>query len=100
MCQTATIYPSYGALLWGIPRAVIPRAVVAASYILLYAVGPQESRQKKQANFGDAKSGQRPGMFDPAGRAKWDAWSARQGTPSLEAKAQYVSKARELGATW
>jgi acyl-CoA-binding protein len=49
----------------------------------------------KQATQGDATGG-RPGMLDPVGRAKWDAWAARQGTSRDEAKRRYVSLVDEL----
>ncbi|MEO7754584.1 MAG: acyl-CoA-binding protein [Terracoccus sp.] len=51
----------------------------------------------KQATSGDV-SGSRPGMMNPVGRAKYDAWSAVGGTPAEEAEAQYVEIARELTA--
>ena len=43
----------------------------------------------KQGSAGDA-SGDRPGMTDFVGRAKFDAWAALQGTPQDEAKQQYI----------
>ncbi len=44
----------------------------------------------KQATEGDV-SGSRPGMLDPKGRAKYDAWSARKGTGREDAKTRYVA---------
>jgi len=35
-------------------------------------------------------------MLDPVGRAKWDAWAARQGTSRDEAKRLYASLVEEL----
>jgi acyl-CoA-binding protein len=49
----------------------------------------------KQATGGDVKGG-RPGMLDPVGRAKWDAWAARKGTGGAEAKRLYVGLVDEL----
>ena len=49
----------------------------------------------KQATEGDAR-GSRPGMLDPVGRAKWDAWAARKGTSRDDAKRLYVSLVDEL----
>ena len=49
----------------------------------------------KQATVGDVK-GSRPGMLDPVGRAKWDAWAARKGTSGEEAKRLYVGLVAEL----
>ncbi len=43
----------------------------------------------KQATAGDA-SGTRPGMFDPVGRAKFDAWSEKKGMSPEEAMRAYV----------
>ncbi|MES2535199.1 MAG: acyl-CoA-binding protein [Pseudomonadota bacterium] len=43
----------------------------------------------KQANSGDA-SGERPGLSDFVGRAKWDAWDALKGTSKEEAMQQYI----------
>lgn len=52
----------------------------------------------KQATEGDA-SGSRPGMLDPKGRAKFDAWSSRRGTARDEAMKAYVALAAELART-
>lgn len=49
----------------------------------------------KQASEGDA-SGERPGMSDFVGRAKWDAWKALEGTVPDDAKRQYVALVEEL----
>lgn len=43
----------------------------------------------KQATTGDA-SGKRPGMLDPVGRAKYDAWSKLKGTSAENAMQQYI----------
>ena len=50
----------------------------------------------KQATVGDVNT-ERPGMFDPKGKAKWDAWKAKEGMSSDDAKAAYVSKVQALG---
>jgi acyl-CoA-binding protein len=52
----------------------------------------------KQATEGDV-TGSRPGLFDPKGRAKWDAWSARKGTAAAHAKQAYVALVAELVKT-
>lgn len=49
----------------------------------------------KQATEGDV-SGKRPGMLDPRGRAKWDAWSSRKGTSAEQARAAYVAVVERL----
>ena len=43
----------------------------------------------KQGTSGDAE-GERPGMADFVGRAKYDAWAAIAGTAKEEAMQQYV----------
>lgn len=49
----------------------------------------------KQATEGDA-SGDRPGMTDFVGRAKWDAWKALEGTEGDEAKRRYIDLVESL----
>lgn len=43
----------------------------------------------KQASVGDNPQ-QRPGMSDPVGRAKWEAWQACRGRSSEDAMRQYI----------
>ncbi|KAF1371717.1 hypothetical protein PFLUV_G00271340 [Perca fluviatilis] len=49
----------------------------------------------KQATVGDVNIG-RPGIFDLAGRGKWDAWERRKGLSKDEAMAAYVKLVEEL----
>ncbi len=49
----------------------------------------------KQASSGDAQ-GERPGMSDFVGRAKWDAWDALKGTSKEAAMQQYVDLIADL----
>jgi acyl-CoA-binding protein len=49
----------------------------------------------KQATEGDV-SGSRPGMMNPVGRAKYDAWAKLTGTAPEAAEEQYVATVREL----
>ena len=49
----------------------------------------------KQATEGDV-SGKRPGMLDPKGRAKFDAWAGRKGLARDAAMSQYVSLVQRL----
>ncbi len=44
----------------------------------------------KQATSGDAK-GDRPGMLDVKGRAKFDAWTKRKGLTKEAAITQYIA---------
>lgn len=44
----------------------------------------------KQATAGDA-SGNRPGMLDVRGRAKYDAWAARKGMTGDAATTAYIA---------
>ncbi len=45
----------------------------------------------RQAQDGDV-SGKRPGMLDPVGRFKYDAWAALKGMSQDEAMQQYVDQ--------
>jgi acyl-CoA-binding protein len=49
----------------------------------------------KQATDGDVK-GSRPGILDPKGRAKFDAWTSRKGLAQAEARTRYVALVAEL----
>jgi len=51
----------------------------------------------KQGSQGDA-TGNRPGMFDLVGRAKYDAWKALAGTDPADAQTRYVELVRKLQA--
>ena len=51
----------------------------------------------KQGTVGDA-TGERPGMFDFVGRAKYDAWKELAGTNQDEAKERYIDLVEELKA--
>ncbi len=51
----------------------------------------------KQGTMGDA-TGERPGMFDFVGRAKYDAWKDLAGTGQDEAKERYIDLVEELKA--
>jgi acyl-CoA-binding protein len=53
----------------------------------------------KQATAGDA-SGERPGMLDFKGRAKFDAWSARKGTTNDRAMTAYVDLVSKLASKY
>ena len=53
----------------------------------------------KQATSGDA-TGERPGMLDFKGRAKFDAWSARKGLKGEQAMAAYVALVEKLVAKY
>ena len=51
----------------------------------------------KQGTQGDAQ-GSRPGMFDIKGRAKWDAWATKKGTPRDAAMIAYAALVDRLAA--
>lgn len=51
----------------------------------------------KQATTGDVQ-GKRPGMLDPVGRAKYDAWKKLKGTSAENAMQQYVGLIDDLKA--
>ncbi|GAA95606.1 uncharacterized protein L969DRAFT_92736 [Mixia osmundae IAM 14324] len=49
----------------------------------------------KQAKIGDVNTS-RPGTFDFAGKAKWDAWSANKGMSQEDAQTKYVETFKEV----
>ena len=49
----------------------------------------------KQGSVGDV-TGDRPGILDFVGGAKYDAWSELSGTPQNEAQLRYVAKVEAL----
>ncbi|CAJ0929046.1 unnamed protein product, partial [Mesorhabditis belari] len=49
----------------------------------------------KQATTGDNTTS-KPGMLDPKGKAKWDAWTSKKGTSSDDAKTKYVAHVNAL----
>ncbi|HYQ04545.1 MAG TPA: acyl-CoA-binding protein [Polyangiaceae bacterium] len=53
----------------------------------------------KQATAGNA-SGDRPGMLDFKGRAKFDAWAARKGVSADQAMTAYVALVEKLAAKY
>jgi len=52
----------------------------------------------KQATAGDVK-GDRPGMLDMVGRAKYDAWAKLKGVKGDDAMKRYVDKVAALAKT-
>ena len=44
----------------------------------------------KQATVGDNNT-EEPGMFDFTGKAKWDAWTSKNGMSSEEAEKEYIA---------
>jgi len=53
----------------------------------------------KQATIGDVNTA-RPGLLDPKGKAKWDAWEKNKGLSQEDAKKQYVETAKTLIETY
>lgn len=49
----------------------------------------------KQATVGNCNT-DRPGMFDPKGRAKWDAWKGNEGKSQDDAMNDYITKAKQM----
>ncbi len=69
----------------------LPAAPPTATLLDLYAL-------YKQGTSGDVE-GKRPGMLDVKGRAKYDAWAARKGTPKDRAMDAYVALVDSLVKT-
>lgn len=53
----------------------------------------------KQATAGDCTTS-RPGMFDLAGKAKWDAWTAQKGLSSEDAMTKYIEQVDRQRASY
>ena len=68
----------------------LPEKPDNATLLRLYAL-------YKQGSSGDA-AGDRPGMMDFVGRAKYDAWAELAGTAPDDAKQQYIELVEELRA--
>ena len=51
----------------------------------------------KQATVGDNNT-EMPGMFDLKGKAKWDAWTSKNGMSSEEAEKEYIALVAMLAA--
>eukprot|EP00894_Picocystis_sp_ML_P001369 jgi/Pico_ML_1/51886/g18.t1 len=49
----------------------------------------------KQATVGDCDTS-KPNIFDPKGRAKWDAWNGQKGKSSEDAMKEYIAKVADL----
>uniref|UniRef100_A0AAU6PBQ1 Venom peptide n=1 Tax=Comana monomorpha TaxID=1555636 RepID=A0AAU6PBQ1_9NEOP len=50
----------------------------------------------KQATVGDADPGNKPGMLDFKGKAKFEAWLGKKGTSKEDAQKAYVAKVESL----
>ncbi len=53
----------------------------------------------RQATSGDA-SGKRPGMLDPIGRFKFDAWAKLKGMSADDAMQQYIDEVKKVEAQY
>ena len=71
------------------PSEAVPKKDVSnETKLTLYAL-------YKQGEQGDC-SGSRPGIFDPVGRAKYDAWKSLSGTSKDKAMEQYVAEVSKI----
>ncbi|HVJ20557.1 MAG TPA: acyl-CoA-binding protein [Polyangiaceae bacterium] len=70
----------------------LPKTPAADELLELYAL-------YKQASSGDVK-GERPGMLDFKGRAKFDAWAAKKGVSADSAMKSYVELVSKLEAKY
>jgi len=51
----------------------------------------------KQATVGDINT-KKPGMFDPKGRYKWNAWNDVKGKSKDDAMTEYIASVKKLQA--
>ncbi|KAK6236529.1 hypothetical protein QUC31_020325 [Theobroma cacao] len=66
----------------------LPPTTKDADKLILYGL-------YKQATVGNVNT-DRPGIFSPTDRAKWDAWKAVEGKTKEEAMTEYIAKVKEL----
>ncbi|KAK1550123.1 hypothetical protein Q3G72_014172 [Acer saccharum] len=66
----------------------LPPSTKDVDKLILYAL-------YKQASLGTVNTN-RPGIFSPTERAKWDAWKAVEGKTKEEAMTEYITKVKEL----
>ncbi|CAJ1986587.1 acyl-CoA binding protein [Leishmania donovani] len=81
-----------------LPVSSIEQEFASAQHAFAATAGKESDEVKlkfyglfKQATVGDVNT-DRPGIFDYAGKAKWDAWSKLKGISLLDAKRMYVSE--------
>jgi acyl-CoA-binding protein len=85
----------------GKPKSLKDRFAEAKSRVEKLATRPSNERLLelyglyKQATEGDV-AGARPGLLDLKGRAKFDAWAKRKGSPKDDAMKRYVALIDEL----
>lgn len=66
----------------------LPKGTSQADQLILYGLF-------KQANVGDCNTS-RPGLLDPKGKAKWDAWDSNKGKSKETAMEEYICKVESL----
>ncbi|KAL6331264.1 hypothetical protein AAG906_009692 [Vitis piasezkii] len=66
----------------------LPPTTMDADKLVLYGL-------YKQATVGTVDTN-RPGIFSPKERAKWDAWKAVEGKTKEEAMSDYIVKVKQL----
>merc|ERR1739847_82830 len=66
----------------------LPKGTSQADQLILYGLF-------KQANVGDCNTS-RPGLLDPKGKAKWDAWDSNKGKSKDAAMEEYICKVESL----
>ncbi|OEL16727.1 Acyl-CoA-binding protein, partial [Dichanthelium oligosanthes] len=66
----------------------LPESTTNENKLILYGL-------YKQATVGKVNT-DRPGVFSPRERAKWDAWKAVEGKSKEEAMSDYITKVKQL----
>ena len=75
-------------VVYGLFKQVTVGCVMLPSFVVLW-----KTFDTCSAVCGRDVCGSRPGIFDVAGRAKWDAWKVREGMSKKAAIALYLSTA-------
>ena len=63
---------------------LLPLSIFASSFIFLLHLLPSIDTT-------------RPGIFDPKGKAKWDAWKSVEGKTKEDAEKEYVALVNQIG---
>lgn len=101
MCPTHFTHPSVNAMA-GVSDSDLRAAFDAVAADALSSDISLSNDEKlelyglfKQAVEGDITSSC-PGLFDPRGRAKWNAWKGRSGMSSRDAMIGYIQAAKRM----
>ncbi|XP_061745878.1 acyl-CoA-binding protein-like isoform X2 [Nerophis ophidion] len=109
-CPTASLKAHTWNAAPTVPRSLLSAAMAdlfetAVEEVKVLRTQPKYEEMKelyalyKQATIGDVNF-DRPGVFNPTGRGKWDVWNRKKGMTQDEAKVAYVDLVEALKAKY